>query len=391
MLSRRLLYYTEAGVIFECRTGNPRNTLGDRWMKSDVQGDDFGAIFRWIRRAREDGGEPNRLISVLVRGKFDLVQLSFDTWRKLVEEYSGKELTYWSDRIPALSGITTDYRRFMQLWDILPYLSGLWIGDIYFGLLWAQQGEPKPIAQGPQEKTQTPRKKIARIEGIASWSWASLPAEVSWNHLYSHRKKLVPACRVISVAEFNGEGVEEWSLSSNKDKIPATANSNSATTTSITPEFPLNKAINQLKIQGKLQRAILREQRPSEDNSSFIFWERCQSLGHDNLRRFAYSPSRPDLVAGWASFEHPGSGLIADTNEENGLTLVSAFLIMTEKRAERFGLSLGYWLPWNDLHYVLFLRKLEDNLYQRAGVGVLFGKDVEREFHLADESEIVLV
>jgi hypothetical protein len=60
-------------------------------------------------------------------------------------------------------------------------------------------------------------------------------------------------------------------------------------------------------------------------------------------------------------------------------------------RAERFGLSLGYWLPWNDLHYVLFLRRLGNNLYQRAGVGVLFGKDVEREFHLADESEIALV
>ena len=146
MLSRLLLYYTEAGVIFECRTGNPRNTLGDRWMKSGVQGDDFGAIFRWIKRAREGGGEPSRLTSVLVKGKFDLAQRSFDTWCKLVEEYSVKELTYWSDRIPALSGITTEYRRFMQLWDIPPYLSGLWTGDVYFGLLWAQQGEPKPIA-----------------------------------------------------------------------------------------------------------------------------------------------------------------------------------------------------------------------------------------------------
>jgi hypothetical protein len=40
---------------------------------------------------------------------------------------------------------------------------------------------------------------------------------------------------------------------------------------------------------------------------------------------------------------------------------------------------------------VLFLSKFGDNLYQRAGVGVLFGKDVEREFHLANKSEVVLV
>jgi hypothetical protein len=111
MLSRRLLYYTGAGVIFECRTGNPQNTLGDKWTKSGVQGDDFGAAFRWIRRIREDDEDSNRLISVLLRGKFDLVQRSFDTWCKLVEEYSSKELTYWSDRIPALSGITAEYRR----------------------------------------------------------------------------------------------------------------------------------------------------------------------------------------------------------------------------------------------------------------------------------------
>jgi hypothetical protein len=280
----------------------------------------------------------------------------------------------------------------VQLWDIPPYFSqfsGLWTGDVYFGLLWAQQGEPKPIAQGPQEETQTSQKKIERIEGIATWSWASLTAEISWNHLYPHRKKLAPACRVISVAEINGEEVVEWSLSSKKDKMPGTANTGIATTT--TPEFPLDRFTNQLKIQGKLQRVIVREQRSSADSSRFIFWERCQNFGHSGLRRFAYSPSRPDLVAGLASFEHPGYGFIADTSEENGLTVVSAFLIMTGVRAELFGLSLGHWLPWNGLHYELFLRRLGNNLYQRAGVGVLFGKGVEREFRLTDKGEIALV
>lgn len=53
------------------------------------------------------------------------------------------------------------------------------------------------------------------------------------------------------------------------------------------------------------------------------------------------------------------------------------------ERAEKFGLSLGYWLPWSDLHYLLFLERLGCNLYQRARVGVRFGKYVEREFHLA--------
>jgi hypothetical protein len=57
------------------------------------------------------------------------------------------------------------------------------------------------------------------------------------------------------------------------------------------------------------------------------------------------------------------------------------------------GLFRASWLPWNDLHYVLFLRRLGDggNIYQRAGVGVLFGKDVERGFNAAEEDEVVLV
>jgi hypothetical protein len=45
-------------------------------MKSGVQGDDFEDIFRWIKGAREGGGDSSRLISVLV------------------EEYPVKELTY---------------------------------------------------------------------------------------------------------------------------------------------------------------------------------------------------------------------------------------------------------------------------------------------------------
>jgi hypothetical protein len=120
--------------------------------------------------------------------------------------------------------------------EFRPISVGVWTGDVYFGLLWVQQGEANPIKQGTQ------RKKIGRIEGIPSWSWASLLAEISWNHLYPHRKKLAPACRVISVAQTSGEEkVEEWMLPSTKDKISLPANVG-------TSEFPLDRVVNQLTI-----------------------------------------------------------------------------------------------------------------------------------------------
>ncbi|KAF4625655.1 hypothetical protein G7Y89_g12511 [Cudoniella acicularis] len=205
MLSRKLVYYTNAGIILECWTGNPQNTLGDKWTKSGVEDDDSGAIFTWTRRSQEDADQESKsLISVLLKGKFDLVQRSFDIWYKHVEEYSVKELTYWGDHLPALSGI--------------------WTRDVYFGLLWTQQEDPKAICQKalpppPEEEPPSPLpppppKKIERVEGIPSWSWASLPAEVLWGYLYPHRKKLVPSCMVMEVVQTSEgqETIDKWEL-----------------------------------------------------------------------------------------------------------------------------------------------------------------------------------
>jgi hypothetical protein len=135
----------------------------------------------------------------------------------------------------------------------------------------------------------------------------------------------------------------------------------------------------------------VRAQRPSKDDKTFIFWDRYQDFSHDDFRRFVYSPLRPNLVAGWACFDNPSYGSSSIERAENGLASVYAFRVMTEKHAERFGLSLGYWLPWNDLHYVLFLRRLGERLYQRVGVGVLFGKDMEGGFRETTEDEFALV
>lgn len=404
MLSRRLLYYTEAGVIFECRTGNPESTLGDQWTKNDVQGGDFEAVFRWIRRTENERKRSNPLISVLLKGKFDLVQRSFDTWYKLAEEYSSKNLSFWSDRITALSGIAAEYRLFMQLWGIPPYLSGIWTGDACCGLLWKQQTVAQSIWQTKLERDEGVPKKSERARGIPSWSWASIPALISWDHLYPHRKRLIEACSVTEAAEINEERSETWKLSSKKEKPSISSRSTTGTLNSL--KFPIDRVINQLKISGKIQHVILREGRPSDVNSNtllpsdhpdketpnppFIFHHRWKNFGHESLRQFVYSPLQPDLVAGWASFDGPGYGPIEDAGEEDGLPRVYALWVVTEKRAEPFGLSLGYWLPWNDFYHVLFLRKLGDHLYQRAGVGVLFGKDIDRGFLVEDE-EFMLV
>lgn len=398
LLSRRMLYYTETGVIFECRTGNPENTLGDRWTTTDVQGGDFEAVFRWVRRVQEEAKRPKPLISFLLRGKFDQVQRSSDTWYKIVEEYSSKELSFYSDYVTALSGIAAEYELFMQIRGNPPYLSGIWIGDAYCE---KQQGVSRSIWQKKQDKDDKLERKVERVRGIPSWSWASLPALVSWDHIYPHRKKLIAACNITEATSISeSKPSESWKLSWKKGN--SSISDNSASIAPIEVSSPRESVvINQLKMSGKIQRVFTRGGHPSdvdpntllsletEDEEEpiprFIFNERYKSFGYQSLKAFVFSDTRPNFVAGWASLDSPGYGPIEAASEEDGVHRVYALWVMTEKRAEPFGLSLGYWLPWNNFYHVLFLRKKGDHLYQRVGVGILFGKDIDRGFVVEDE------
>lgn len=75
-------------------------------------------------------------------------------------EYTGKKLTYGTDRLPALSGIAKVFMR--NLKDI--YFAGLWHGDMHRGLLWHGTGDFKvsPTYRAP------------------TWSWASIDGPITY-------------------------------------------------------------------------------------------------------------------------------------------------------------------------------------------------------------------
>lgn len=85
-------------------------------------------------------------------------------WCELIEEYSGRDLTYLEDRIPAFSQIAYRYSRASGN-NCGEFLAGLWSNDLLRSLLWQTNAGKKP---GP-----APREYMA-----PSSSWAAVPGRV---------------------------------------------------------------------------------------------------------------------------------------------------------------------------------------------------------------------
>ncbi|KAK4166987.1 heterokaryon incompatibility protein-domain-containing protein [Cladorrhinum sp. PSN259] len=90
-------------------------------------------------------------------------------WMRLVAVYSRRQLTFESDRLPALAGIVQTV--ILLAGDVLrgQYLAGMWKCTLVFDLLWSQGA---PTIEGHE-----PRPRVAGNE-CPSWSWASIGGAV---------------------------------------------------------------------------------------------------------------------------------------------------------------------------------------------------------------------
>ena len=98
-----------------------------------------------------------------------------DLWCSLVEVYSELGLTYYGDRIVAISGVAQEFREMMLsktrsdvqslASEVSEYIAGLWLRDVHHGLLW------QAVALGDA---------VALKNGAPAWSWKSIKAAVRW-------------------------------------------------------------------------------------------------------------------------------------------------------------------------------------------------------------------
>lgn len=86
-----------------------------------------------------------------------------DKWRKTVREYVELDLTYESDRLPALSGLA---KHIQKEYGRGKYLAGLWDDSLLEDLMWWVREEDVQNARRPKEWR------------APSWSWAAVEARV---------------------------------------------------------------------------------------------------------------------------------------------------------------------------------------------------------------------
>jgi hypothetical protein len=140
VLSSRILHYTQAELIWEC--------------KSEI--------------VSEDGARPLGFYSMglsqkLLRAKED----PYSTWNYLIESYSVRKLTFESDKLPAVSGVATRIHAIVGS----EYLAGLWKANMPNDLCWSVDYISSPSSE-PQLH---PNSFIA-----PSWSWASVNGALSF-------------------------------------------------------------------------------------------------------------------------------------------------------------------------------------------------------------------
>lgn len=92
------------------------------------------------------------------------------TWYRMVEEYSGRKLTFPMDKMPAISALADDMERIIHS----EYLAGLWLSDLVWGLLWHS------IDSGMNAKTNTYYDIRSDVYRAPSWSWAAGDGVVEW-------------------------------------------------------------------------------------------------------------------------------------------------------------------------------------------------------------------
>jgi len=117
----------------------------------------------------ENTQEVRKPADFVLSWSFDLKSRGVDVWSGVVEHYSGRRLTYMSDKLIALSSLAHDMKEKING----NYLAGIWKEDLVWGLLW----ECSSIDMNIYSDIAPSRCKIYRAP---SWSWAAGDGAVQW-------------------------------------------------------------------------------------------------------------------------------------------------------------------------------------------------------------------
>jgi hypothetical protein len=114
-------------------------------------------------RPRKRGDNNNRLFFLPSND----VETSVFRWYTMVYHYTERELSFQSDKLPAISGLA---EAFEEVTELKGYVAGLWESDLVEGLLWSVRRTFEFSDDAWTSKTYK----------APSWSWASVVLPVEW-------------------------------------------------------------------------------------------------------------------------------------------------------------------------------------------------------------------
>lgn len=141
-LSRRFIHFAQHQMLWQCKTC--------------FLSEDKSINTNWENYAPQD----NRAIHTRPFGHWSGDAVA--DWKKTVSEYQGLQLTYESDRLPAIAALADRMLQQRDRKDI--YIAGMWKNTILQDLCWYHFGQLYPRPES----------------NIPSWSWASIKGNVMW-------------------------------------------------------------------------------------------------------------------------------------------------------------------------------------------------------------------
>ena len=160
LLARRTLSYSKDEVLWdcmeriscECRLDGSIRSQRDERRKSNKPMTQLTIHSPFLELFQEGREAPSR----------ENQEKLYAKWYAMLEDYTGRNLTYPSDRLPAFSGLAT------MMSDVVvdTYYAGLWESRMPYALVWVRH------SRVPFERNQ------ARGDWAPSWSWASVSCRV---------------------------------------------------------------------------------------------------------------------------------------------------------------------------------------------------------------------
>ncbi|KAF4869127.1 hypothetical protein CGCSCA1_v011799 [Colletotrichum siamense] len=153
LFSRRRLQYHEKQTTWRCYCAGERILDHDGWFSRSNEGSGTSLS--------EVLGHVTRML--WNRQNLPRTSVVFGYWYSLVRTYSSRSLTYFTDRLPAISSTAREFASILQ--D--HYVCGLWASDLALGLAWTTG------VRGLSYDNNSVKEP--------SWSWASYLGSVYWN------------------------------------------------------------------------------------------------------------------------------------------------------------------------------------------------------------------